>query len=66
MYVLPKAMESAWTIARRRRWVPHIPCGPEILTAFGTASLMQAYVHEPHVLSKLVYTVLYQFIGNIN
>lgn len=67
MYVLPKAMESAWTTARRKKWLPHIPFGPELLVAFGTASLMQAYTHEPpQVMSGLVHTLIYQFIGNIH
>ena len=66
MYVLPKGMESAWTMARRKRWIPHIPLGPEMLVAFGTASLMQAYTHEEaHVMSGLVHTLIYQFIGNV-
>ncbi|TIB92028.1 hypothetical protein E3Q19_02103 [Wallemia mellicola] len=66
MYVLPKAMESAWTTARRKKWLPHIPLGPELLVMFGTASLMQAYTHEPQVLSGLVHTLIYQFIGNVH
>ncbi|TIA82736.1 hypothetical protein E3P84_02193 [Wallemia ichthyophaga] len=66
MYVLPKAMESAWMTMRRKKWVPHFPFGPELLVAFGTASLMQAYTHEsPQVMSGLVHTLIYQFIGNV-
>jgi hypothetical protein len=43
MYVLPKALESAWSSARRRAWVPLVPFGETILGAIAMAMVMDAY-----------------------
>lgn len=43
MYVLPKALESVWSSARRRAWVPVVPFGENILAAAAMAMVMDAY-----------------------
>lgn len=43
MYVLPRALESAWSSARRRAWVPIVPFGETILGAAAMAMVMDAY-----------------------
>lgn len=43
MFVLPKALESAWSSARRRAWVPLVPFGETILGAIAMAMVMDAY-----------------------
>jgi hypothetical protein len=43
MYVLPKALESAWSTARKRAWVPIVPFGESILGAVAMAMVMDAY-----------------------
>jgi len=64
MYVLPKALESAWVMARGKGWVfktgQH---GDIILTAIGMGMVMSTYQNDPQHLSGLVRRVLYQFIG---
>ncbi|GAA97764.1 hypothetical protein E5Q_04443 [Mixia osmundae IAM 14324] len=63
MYVLPRALESVWSVARSRSWVPLIPGGEVVLTSTGLAMVMSAYHHDPARLSGLVRMLLYQFIG---
>jgi hypothetical protein len=44
MYVLPKALESAWAIARGRGWVGHTGAwGQSALTAVGMGMVMATY-----------------------
>lgn len=43
MYVLPKALESAWSAARRRAYVPLVPFGETILGAAAMAMVMDSY-----------------------
>jgi hypothetical protein len=43
MYVLPRALESAWSTARKRAWVPIVPFGETILGAGAMAMVMDAY-----------------------
>lgn len=43
MYVLPKALESGWSTARRKSWVPIVPFGETILGAAAMAMVMDAY-----------------------
>lgn len=43
MYVLPKALESAWSSARRKSWIPSVPFGESILGAVAMAMVMDAY-----------------------
>ncbi|KAF8589623.1 hypothetical protein K439DRAFT_324565 [Ramaria rubella] len=64
MYVLPKALESVWRMARGKGMV----FGPKkfgecILCAIGMGMVMNAYQHDPQHLSGLVRRILYQFIG---
>ncbi|KAL1746259.1 hypothetical protein HDZ31DRAFT_81373 [Schizophyllum fasciatum] len=64
MYVLPKALESAWMMARGRGWAPKTRgVGDAMLTAAGMGMVMSAYQNEPQHLSGLVRRILYQFIG---
>lgn len=43
MYVLPRALESAWSTARKRAWVPIVPFGETILGAAAMGMVMDAY-----------------------
>lgn len=43
MYVLPRALESAWSSARKRAWLPIVPFGESILGAGAMAMVMDAY-----------------------
>ncbi|KAL1704500.1 hypothetical protein EV121DRAFT_280326 [Schizophyllum commune] len=64
MYVLPKALESAWRTARGRGWAPPTRgVGDVMLTAAGMGMVMSAYQNDPQHLSGLVRRILYQFIG---
>ncbi|EPQ31596.1 uncharacterized protein PFL1_00929 [Pseudozyma flocculosa PF-1] len=62
-YVLPKGMESAWSIARKRAWVPFVPGGDLLLTSMGMSLVMGTYAQNPEHLSGLVRRVVYQFVG---
>ncbi|PVF95509.1 hypothetical protein CPB86DRAFT_711129 [Serendipita vermifera] len=60
MYVMPKALESAWVTARGRGWVQGGGrVGETILCAAGMGMVM----NDPQHLSGLVRRILYQFIG---
>ncbi|TRM67404.1 hypothetical protein BD626DRAFT_395126 [Schizophyllum amplum] len=64
MYVLPKALESAWMMARGKGWAPKTRgVGDVMLTAAGMGMVMSAYQNDPQHLSGLVRRILYQFIG---
>ncbi|KAH9042865.1 hypothetical protein EDB84DRAFT_1266717 [Lactarius hengduanensis] len=64
MYVLPKALESAWIVLRGRGLVVHTgKYGNPLLTAFAMGMVMSTYQNDPQHLSGLVRRVLYQFIG---
>jgi len=63
MYVLPRGLESAWSVMRNRGWVPFLPFGESILCAIGMGMVMATYQDSPEHLSGLVRRVLYQFIG---
>lgn len=43
MYVLPRALESAWSTARKRAWVPIVPFGETMLGAAAMGMVMDAY-----------------------
>ncbi|GAA5973669.1 hypothetical protein JCM11641_005071 [Rhodosporidiobolus odoratus] len=64
MYVLPRGLESLWSVLRRRAYVPFVPGGEIMLTSAGLALVMRTYQHEPGNLSGLVRTLLYQFVGH--
>ncbi|BGP13331.1 hypothetical protein JCM10213v2_001250 [Rhodosporidiobolus nylandii] len=64
MYVLPRGLESLWSILRRRSYVPFVPGGEIMLTSCGLAMVMQTYQHNPEHLSGLVRSLLYQFVGH--
>ncbi|KAH8926836.1 hypothetical protein BT69DRAFT_1330987 [Atractiella rhizophila] len=63
MYVIPKAMESAWSMARRKRYVPFVPGGEVILSSIGMSLIMSVYKMDPKQLSSLVVTTVYQLVG---
>ncbi|KAL7423098.1 hypothetical protein Q5752_002397 [Cryptotrichosporon argae] len=65
MYVLPRALESAWSGARRKAWVPLVPFGESILGAIAMAMVMDAYKHSPESLSNVVRKLLYQLVGPV-
>lgn len=43
MYVLPRGLESAWSSARKKAWVPIVPFGETILGMAAMAMVMNAY-----------------------
>ncbi|PWN35689.1 uncharacterized protein FA14DRAFT_145616 [Meira miltonrushii] len=63
MYVLPKGMESAWSVARQRSWVPFVPGGDLLLTSAGMSLVMGTYAQNPDHLSGIVRRIVYQFVG---
>ena len=63
MYVLPRGLESAWSMMRGRGYVPFIPFGEVVLSASAMSMVMATYQNDPEHLSGLVRRVLYQFIG---
>ncbi|TFK43977.1 hypothetical protein BDQ12DRAFT_623280 [Crucibulum laeve] len=64
MYVLPKALESVWVMARGKGWVFRTgKWGETMLTALGMAMVMSTYQNDPQHLSGFVRRILYQFIG---
>ncbi|KAG8786646.1 hypothetical protein FRC15_010986 [Serendipita sp. 397] len=64
MYVMPKALESAWIAARGRGWVQGGGrVGESLLCAVGMGMVMSTYQNDPQHLSGLVRRMLYQFIG---
>ncbi|KAG6328872.1 hypothetical protein ID866_10217 [Astraeus odoratus] len=64
MYVLPKALESAWLTARGKGWVFRTgAAGEALLTAMAMSMVMCIYQNDPQHLSGLVRRILYQFIG---
>ncbi|WVQ73232.1 hypothetical protein IAR50_002798 [Cryptococcus sp. DSM 104548] len=65
MYVLPRALESAWSGARKRAWVPIVPFGETILGAVAMGMVMDAYKHQPDALSGIVRKLLFQIIGPV-
>ncbi|WVR06354.1 hypothetical protein IAU60_003385 [Kwoniella sp. DSM 27419] len=65
MYVLPRALESAWSSARRKAWVPIVPFGETILGAAAMAMVMDAYKHQPAAMSGIVRRLLFQLVGPV-
>lgn len=63
MYVLPKGMESAWSVARQRSWLPFVPGGDLLLTSAGMSLVMGTYAQSPEHLSGIVRRIVYQFVG---
>ncbi|KAJ7087154.1 hypothetical protein C8R44DRAFT_687378 [Mycena epipterygia] len=64
MYVLPKALESLWVLARGQGLVLRTGnWGESVLVGLGMGMLMTVYQNEPQHMSGLVRKILYQFIG---
>jgi len=64
MYVLPKGLESVWSMARGRGYVFGLgDFGESLLCAIGMGMVMSTYQNDPHHLSGLVRRILYQFVG---
>ncbi|WFD30847.1 hypothetical protein MSPP1_001871 [Malassezia sp. CBS 17886] len=62
-YVLPKGLEAFWRLGREHGVFPYVPFGNMILTAASLSMIMGTYAHSPESLSRLVTSVLYQFLG---
>ncbi|TKY85025.1 hypothetical protein EX895_006105 [Sporisorium graminicola] len=62
-YVLPKGMESAWSVLRKKSYVPFVPGGDLLLTTAGMSLVMGTYAQNPEHLSGLVRRIVYQFVG---
>lgn len=65
MYCLPRALESAWSVARRRAWVPIVPFGETMLGAAAMAMIMDSYKHQPKAMSGIVRNLMYQLVGPV-
>jgi hypothetical protein len=65
MYVLPRALESAWSTLRKRAYVPIVPFGETILGAAAMAMVMDAYKHQPGALSGIVRRLMFQLVGPV-
>ena len=65
MYVLPRALEAAWSSARRRAYVPIVPFGETILGAIAMAMVMDTYKHKPAALSGVVRRLMFQLVGPV-
>ncbi|KIY49135.1 hypothetical protein FISHEDRAFT_41969 [Fistulina hepatica ATCC 64428] len=64
MYVLPKALESAWVMAQGKGWVFRTRgFGDVLLTSWAMGMMMSEYQNAPQNLSGIVRRILYQFIG---
>jgi hypothetical protein len=64
LYVLPKALESAWGVARGRGYVSQMGwAGDALLAGVGCGALMGTYQNDPGHLGGLVRKVVYQFVG---
>lgn len=59
-YVLPKGLESAWSVLRKKSYVPFVPGGDLLLTSIGMSLVMGTYAQNPEHLSGLVRRVVYQ------
>lgn len=59
-YVLPKGMESAWSVLRKKSYVPFVPGGDLLLTSAGMSLVMGTYAQNPEHLSGLVRRIVYQ------
>ncbi len=59
-YVLPKGMESAWSVLRKKSYVPFVPGGEVLLTSAGMSLVMGTYAQNPEHLSGLVRRIVYQ------
>jgi len=64
LYVLPKGLESIWSIARQRGLAPAVPHGDVLLASGGLAMVMSAYHHDKARLSGLVRALLWQLTGH--
>ncbi|BGP37291.1 hypothetical protein JCM10449v2_001196 [Rhodotorula kratochvilovae] len=64
MYVLPRGLESVWSVLRAKSYVPFVPGGEVLLTSVGLAMVMQNYQTTPEHLSGLVRSFLYQLVGH--
>ena len=65
MYVLPRALESAWSAARHKAWVPLVPFGEQVLGGVAMAMVMDAYKHQPEAMSGIVRRLLFQLVGPV-
>lgn len=63
MYVLPRGLESAWSSARKRAWVPIVPFGETILGMVAMGLVMDNYKHSPSAMSGLLRRVIFQVCG---
>jgi len=63
MYVLPRALESAWFMLRGKGVLPFIPGGDSLFCAAGMGMVMSTYQCDPEHLSSFLRRVLFQFIG---
>ncbi|KPV76961.1 uncharacterized protein RHOBADRAFT_51936 [Rhodotorula graminis WP1] len=63
MYVLPRGLESVWSVLRAKSYVPFVPGGEVLLTSLGLAMVMQSYQSSPEHLSGLMRSLLYQSVS---
>ncbi|KAF7725989.1 hypothetical protein EC973_009135 [Apophysomyces ossiformis] len=61
LYVLPKAIQSFYSIAYQRHWIIKIKHFEVIMTSIAMGIIMSFYQEEPDVLSSFVRKIMYQF-----
>ena len=63
MYLVPRALESLWTMQLRNGRVRNIPFGEELVFAVSMAVLMYCYQNKPHVIKPSYLSLFKQFFG---
>ncbi|KAI0758103.1 hypothetical protein C8Q74DRAFT_1373148 [Fomes fomentarius] len=64
LYIFPRAMGSAWIVARGWGWVPHTGnYGDTLVAAIGMALIMSIYENKPRYLSGIVRRILQKVVG---
>ncbi|KAJ3049959.1 hypothetical protein HK097_009066 [Rhizophlyctis rosea] len=63
MYVLPKGLQSLWTVLYARGQMIRVPYFDVIMSSVGMGVLMSVYQTEPHRMSTLLFKVMEKVIG---
>lgn len=53
VYVAPRGAQSAWAVARQKRWLPHVPAGEVLLASAGLSLIMVSLIPSFALLSSL-------------
>ncbi|KAJ3037864.1 hypothetical protein HDV00_001279 [Rhizophlyctis rosea] len=63
MYVLPKGLQSLWTVLYARGQMIKVPHFDVVMACAGMSVLMSVYQTEPHRMSTLLFKVMERVIG---